>query len=243
MYGKEYLEAALAFIDRNSMDGSSDLIFNSDGDSYILFKCPELLDKDVFCDEFVEEWNTFINQYSKELSEYYEADDEEEHVYDVTPEFISMKIEKENNSITINLYIPMFQVYGYDIPDLLGFGNDIDAFVKRFINKDKYKECTYESVITCRQDYGVCTSSNIDLFSNIENNTFEYSFNRLLPIMLEELKRQWIEDVYDIEDAKMFVEEVSELEWIPEQWYEELVEITKNPEYKALILAKKRDNP
>lgn len=225
------LKDALDVVDRNSLD-CSDLLFNSERDSFICIDCQESTNKEQLAHHFEAKWNEFVNHYMNAI---YEVYPEEEYEYEDTPEGIGLDIQIEENKVVVNLYVGEFRVYGHDIPDFLDFGEAVAEFLEEFFSNPDYKECTYESVLMIAQDFGVCVSGGIELYSNVEDNEFDYSFDRLLPMMLQELQRQW--DECDADEAEDYLNEMMKCSWIPDEWYGELAETTDDHEKLEILIS------
>lgn len=123
------------------------------------------------------------------------------------------------------LYI---QVYGTDLGAYMDMWNL--SFCKFMFNEffSKYPGCIYESVLMPVQGDSVCDMGGIFISTNDPEEKYEYSFSRLLPAMLETLKDDYKQE--------QLIKQLSLCNWVPKEWYDYLLNETKDTSLKAMLL-------
>ena len=168
-------------------------------ESFIRITCPEDVDIDTLIKQFRAGLIKAKDEYFNVFFEKYTTD---KYQYSV-PDELNIRLTRKNN-VLIGKYIKnrCCEIYGEDVPWIIDFGFDVvETFVSEFFNKPEFKDCKYENVFVTSQAFSVQDSTTVAISSNIENNDYEYSFNRvykrLLRDYLEDERREYSEnDIY-----------------------------------------------
>ena len=188
------------------IDDMYDLMINGQcPESFIRITCPEGFDTDLLIRQFRAGLIKARDGYFKQFFEKYTTD---KYRYSV-PDELNIRFTR-NKNILVGKYTNNVEceIYGENVPWLIYFGFDvINPFLSDFFDNPEFMSCKYENVFVTSQEFSVQSSLTVAISSNIENNDYEYSFNRIYKRLLhnfledERMEYSW-RDIYPFIEAK-----------------------------------------